>query len=381
MAFADKALTRNQRAPPAASTRSALPAPFYGAILTLANDDPTIRDALDQLSGEVHASANGVLIDDSHFVRDAATARIRSAFGTVGAEGVPVFAYGADGKHAALAPADTRRIAAWAMGFGAWGNRDGDGNAAAISSSTGGFLSGVDAALTDNIRLGLLTGYSYTRFDARGRASSGNSQNWHFGLYGGGQWGAFGLRAGAAYTRHDLSTARSVAFHGFADRLSTDYDAGTVQAFGELGYGIKLGGIGLEPFANLAYVNLHTDGFSEHGGTAAVTAPDMDTGVSFTTVGLHGSTDFLLAGITATARSTVGWRHAFGDTAPLATFAFAGSDPFTVAGTPIAKDAAIVEGGVDFAIASNASLGIAYEAQLAADAQQQSLKGTLNVRF
>lgn len=51
---------------------------------------------------------------------------------------------------------------------------------------------------------------------------------------------------------------------------------------------------------------------------------------------------FLRAGI------GVSWRHAFGDTTPLATHVFAGSDAFTVAGVPIARDAAVIEAGLDF---------------------------------
>src|SRR5699024_3392438 len=115
-------------------------------------------------------------------------------------------------------------------------------------------------------RLGVLAGYSRSDFDADVRASAGSSDNYHLGLYGGRQWGALGLRFGGAYTWHDIETARAVAFPGFTDSLSTDHDAGTAQAFGELGYAIERGDFTFEPFANLAYVNLHVDGFTEQGG-------------------------------------------------------------------------------------------------------------------
>ncbi len=39
-----------------------------------------------------------------------------------------------------------------------------------------------------------------------------------------------------------------------------------------------------------------------------------------------------------TARGSLGWRHAFGDTAPTTTLAFAGGSPFSIAGAPIAEE-------------------------------------------
>ncbi|TPM26815.1 autotransporter outer membrane beta-barrel domain-containing protein, partial [Mesorhizobium sp. B2-2-2] len=336
-------------------------------------------NAFDQLSGEVHASVKSVLIDDSHFVRDAATDRIRSAFAAVGSEITPVLAYGEDGNR--LAAADTPGTAAWGRAFGAWTDLDGDGNAAALSASTGGFLTGIDAGLGDNWRAGVMGGYSHTSFDVGGRASSGDSTNWHLGLYGGGQWGALGVRAGAAYTWHDIETARSVAFPGFADSLSGDYSAGTAQVFGEVAYDIKAGAIGLEPFANLAYVNLHTDGFTEKGGAAALTSASSDTDVTFTTLGLRASTSLTLGTVEATARGMLGWLHAYGDTAPLSSFGFAGSDAFSIAGIPIAKDAAFVEAGLDLNLSPNTTLGIAYQGQFAGGANQNGFNATFKVQF
>lgn len=355
--------------------------PIYDAIIGLSADQAT--SAFDQLSGEAHASLKGVLIDDSHFVRDVATDRIRAAFGAVGADTTPVLAYGEDGN--VLAPADTLAPAAWGRAFGAWTDLDGDGNTASLSSSTGGFLTGIDAALSQNWRLGILAGYSHTTFDIDDRYSSGSSQNWHLGLYGGGQWevagGTLGLRGGAAYTWHDIETARSVAFPGFSNSLKGDYGAGTAQVFGEIAYDIKTGSIGLEPFANLAYVNLNTDAFTEKSGAAALSSASTDTDVTFASLGLRASTGFTIGNVEATARGMLGWRHAYGDTTPLSTFAFAGSDPFSIAGIPIAKDAALIEAGLDLTITPDATIGLSYQGQLASGAKQNGFNATLNVKF
>ncbi|WP_248313558.1 autotransporter domain-containing protein [Bosea sp. F3-2] len=250
-----------------------------------------------------------------------------------------------------------------------------------MTRSTGGFLVGADAALFDAMRFGVIAGYSRSAFDLNARLSSGESDNYHLGLYGGGQWGALGLRTGASYTWHDVSTRRTVAFAGFGNGLKSDYDAGTAQVFGELGYRVDLGRVALEPFAGLAYVNLHTDGFNETGGAAALSARSDDTSLGYSTLGLRASTSFGLQGMDLTLRGGLAWRHAFGDVDPEATLAFAGSSSFTVAGLPIAKNAALVEAGLDLVISQSATLGVSYTGQLAEDAQDHAFKGVLAVRF
>jgi outer membrane autotransporter protein len=281
----------------------------------------------------------------------------------------------------ALVPADTANLRAWGSAFGSWGSFDGNSNAAELSRSVGGFLTGIDGLVAENVRLGIMTGYSHDSFHVDGRGSSGQSDNYHLGVYGGTQIGALGLRAGAAYTWHDLSTGRSVAFPGFADSLTADYHAGTFQAFGEAGYRIDTMVASFEPFANLAYVNLHTDGFTEKGGAAALHADGQTTDTTFTTLGIRASTALDLGGMRATARGMVGWRHADGDTTPFATLAFPGGAAFSVAGVSIAKDAAILEAGLDFAVSRNATLGISYTGQGGSGITQNGFKADFAVKF
>src|SRR3546814_5669968 len=92
-----------------------------------------------------------------------------------------------------------------------------------------------------------MAGYSHTTFTASDRASSGQSDNYHLGVYGATQWGKLALRTGAAYTWYDIHTERTVSMPGLDDHLSADNNAGAVQAFGELGYGIDLSDTRVEP--------------------------------------------------------------------------------------------------------------------------------------
>jgi outer membrane autotransporter protein len=352
-------------------------------ILNLPSTDG-VPQILDQLSGEIHASAQTALMEDSRFARDAATDRIREAFCSPGARTTT----GNGAKGAASAshmPADcagnTDHATSWTQAIGSWGHTDGDANAATIDRSIGGFFAGVDVPVSDSWRVGALAGYTRTNFNVDARNASGSSDDYHIGLYGGTQAGPLGIRAGAIYSWHDISTRRSVAFPGFSDSLDADYHAGTTQIFGDLGYRIDAGAVAFEPFANLAYVDLHTNGFDEKGADAALGGRSASMDTTFTTVGVRGSTAFTLGGIDLSANSSIGWRHAMGDVTPSSTLAFGGGDTFGVAGVPVAKDAAIAEVGLDMRIAPNATLGFSYNGQFGSHANDQGVRGTLQVKF
>ncbi|MGO4287332.1 autotransporter outer membrane beta-barrel domain-containing protein [Bosea sp. TAB14] len=377
--FASVGWTRNQIATAVGTESLGTGHVIYNAVVNIATEAQA-RAAFDQLSGEVHASAKGVMIEDSRFVREAAIDRLRSAFDGASMASAPVTTY-VDGK-SVLAPATTDRFAVWGRGFGSWGSMKGDGNAATIQRDLGGFFIGADALVAESWRLGVTGGYSRSSFKVDGRSASGSSDNYHVGLYGGTNWGNLAFRSGLAYTWHEVSTSRTVAFSGFGDALKGDYSAGTAQAFGELGYRIKVGQAVFEPFANLAYVNLDTNGFTEAGGVAALTSKGSNTGVTFSTLGLRASTDFTLGnGVGMTARGMIGWRHAYGETTPISAMSFSGGSAFGIAGVPIARDAAVVDVGLDLNLTANAMLGLSYGGQFGSGLTDQTLRGNLNVRF
>ncbi|MBT1158020.1 autotransporter-associated beta strand repeat-containing protein [Aminobacter anthyllidis] len=376
--FTDIAATRNQFAAGGAADRLGNKHAIYKAIVNL--DKDAARKAFDALSGEVHASVGGMLVEDSRFLASAANDRIRAAFGDIGtAAALPVMAYGPDGP--VIAEATTERMAFWGQAYGSWGKTGSDGNAAAFSRTTGGFIGGLDAGIGDSVRIGAFAGYSNGSFNAHDRASSGDSSAYHAGVFAGGQWEAFSLRAGAAYSWTDIETSRTVAFANFNDKLTASYDAGTTQVFGEASYRLQQGDAIVEPFAALAYINVKTDGFTEKGGQAALTASTSTTETTFATLGVRASTEIAIRGMDAKLHGMVGWRHTFGDVTPLASVAFKSGGAFTVAGAPIAKDTAIVEAGLDLTLTPDATLGVTYAGQFGSGAVDQSFRANLGVSF
>ncbi|WP_322418332.1 autotransporter outer membrane beta-barrel domain-containing protein [Mesorhizobium huakuii] len=331
------------------------------------------------LSGEIHADINGALVEDSRFARDAANSRIRSAFDAVSAPVLTTASIDTDGAHAA--PANADGIVIWSQALAMTGDANGSGDAAAFGRNTAGFIGGADAPV-GSWRVGVLGGYSHSRFDVPDRASSGSSDNYNLGLYAGTQMGQFGFRAGAIYGWHDIETRRNVVFPAFSEQLSADYNAATAQAFSELAYRFDIGRNAFEPFANLAYVHLNTDGFAETGGaTSALAAQKTTTENTFSTFGVRASTQFD-AGTTKTAlHGMLGWQHAYGDVDPASNLAFNTGASFAISGVPIARDALAIEAGLDVSLSSNATLGASYSGQIAKDAQGHAFKVSFDLKL
>ncbi|WP_162240927.1 autotransporter domain-containing protein [Bradyrhizobium tropiciagri] len=394
--FASAAQTRNQIAT-GAGLDGLGRGPAFNA-LAFSTTPAQARFAFDQLSGELHASAAGAMLDESRDVRDAVIGRLRhlSAARTdrlrrspasvlsVAIDGSGALAYAAEPAFKAapkFLPQESV-MTAWAQAVGDWGHTGSDGNAAALRRETGGVISGVDATFDARWRAGFAGGYTQSLLHVDDRRSAATINNYHLALYGGGQLDAWALRGGAAFTAHSIDTDRAIMFPGFFDAAKASYDAHTAQVFGEIGRGFALGRVALEPFAGLAYVHLDTGHFTETG-SAALSGGGGALATAFTTLGLRGEGAVALAdGKPLTVRGTFGWRHAFGDVRPETLLAFSGGGtPFTVAGVPIARDALLVEAGLGFNLAHNASVGLIYSGQLARDSHDHTAKGEINWKF
>ncbi len=333
----------------------------YDAVIQLADDPSLIRDTFDALSGEVHASVASSLIEDSRFVREAAQDRVRSAF------------------HASpgIASELSHSSDLWARGFGSWETRDSNGNAADFDRSIGGVMVGADMRSSDSL-LGVLTGYSRSDVSIGSRHSSADIESYTLGGYGGVQWQRVVLQGAAAHTSSSIATKRSVAVPGLTDRLTGDYRAGVFQAFGELGYRMPFERGVLEPFAGVANINVDRKASTESGGRAALAIQNENSDTTFTFLGTRAERRSVMRGIDAVFSGMLLWRHAFGDTDPESAHAFSDSSIFTVFGTPIARDSAVIAAGARFDFSRTTRLAVEYSGHIASGVEDHGLRITLN---
>jgi outer membrane autotransporter protein len=275
---------------------------------------------------------------------------------------------------------DAGDASVWGRAYGTHSWVGSDGNDASFETGSGGFQAGVDDWFGD-FRLGLMFNAGRTSFSSADRGASVNSNDYGLGVYGGTHWGATGFSFGATSGRHDVDSIRTVSFPGFVETLQANYAANTTQLFGEVNHAIDLGGTTLQPFGQLAYVHNTTEGFTETGGTAALSVDQANADALFTTLGLRIGGAFVLdEGMKVTAKAGAGWRHAFADDFR-STNAFGTGSDFTVTSSPIAQDALALEASLNFEVSPTVSLGLNYAGQLAGEAQDHDISAKFAVKF
>ncbi|WP_141059413.1 autotransporter domain-containing protein [Stenotrophomonas rhizophila] len=321
--------------------------------------------ALDALSGELHAATPMALVESSRYLRDAALSR------SVGAR--------APGAGNAAA------TGAWVQAIGGSGKLDGDANAARTQSNTSGLLVGADHRFAGGWQVGGLIGTGRTDSkQAQGRRARAEIDNTHLGAYVGNQWGGFGLRAGLGYTRHEVDSRRELAFAGFQDALTARYDAKTRQLFVEGAYRIGGAEAGLEPYLQLARVEVDVDGVNEQGGAAALHGNVADTRTTIGTAGVRFDRGLKTAWQQESwlhVRGGVGYRRASGDRNQVANLALAGGSGYTVSGAAIADHAVVAELGLSAWLSPRNQLELGYNGQFGSESRDHGATARWSVQF
>ena len=362
VSFVDIANTHNEKNTATGLDGLNFDNPVYSALTLL--DPGTARRALDQLSGEVHASTQTALFDSSSHIRSAVNQHL---------QGVDYGGQTAQGE-------THEGVTVWTTGWGHWDDHDGDGNASHLQSNGSGLVVGADLPL-DQTRLGVLIGRGQdsTRVDSLN--SDTNTHSTYAGFYGNSEWDAFRLRGAVIYAWQDVRGHRSISFPGFSQSANSDYDAHTAQAYLEGSYVIPLGQFTtLEPYVNLARVQVHTDGFSEQGGAADLNVNAATANQTLGTLGLRGTTTLGESGLRGYAG--IGWQHAWGDTMPNRNQRFvAGGPGFDIQGVAVASNAGVVDVGLRMPLGRNTWIDASYFGQFASHANDQSARLTLTVSF
>ncbi len=305
------------------------------------------------LSGDIHPTAGGVLLAAGQVQRDAALDRLRLVE-----------------TQSATAPRT------WGQVFGRRGRGASDGNAASYDNDGDGFFVGGDSVLDAGWTLGFLVGHEDGKLrTANARADTGS---YRLGVHAGMRRGKLGLRLGAGYGHHALSTRRNLP----QASASAHYTADDWQLFGELAYEITAGRTQLAPFAGLAFTGLRREAFSEKGGGVFnLMGRAASASVATGSLGLRASRDVVLGTSKGQWSASLAWQHAAGDLTPESRLAFAGGERFVNAGVPLARNALAVAASLRVALSPTARLGIDYAGQFAAGRREHGVGASLAVAF
>jgi len=356
--FASVGATRNQRNVAAAAEQLGAGNPVYESVLR-SDSVASAQQGFQQLSGEIYPAIGAALINDSRHLRDAVGERLRHT---------PV----------------TGESNVWVKALGAWGKTDSRSETAGYTHSIGGMLAGVDGALDEQTRIGLVAGYSDSSLSmGSGTHSSASIDSYHLGAYAGHELGNWRLSVGGAYSWHRGDVKRDLQYGEVSGKQKTKLDARSAQLFTEAAYRLNLQALALEPFANLAYVHLDSDSFHEKGDAAALERGSDRRDAVLSTLGLRALKTFNLNDHQQLDVSgSLGWQHSLSAVESEEHLAFvAGGPSFAVESSPLLRDAALVGVQASLALNKTTRVNLDYNGQLGGREKNQGVGLSLNWQF
>jgi subtilase-type serine protease len=355
--FASVGQTPNQRSVAVAVEGLGAGNSVYESLL-LSPTAASAQQAFQQLSGEIYPALSSMLINDSRQLRDAVGERLHDT--------------------------NAAQSNGWIKALGAWGRTDSSHDTAGYNTSIGGLLAGVDGALDEQTRIGLVTGYSDSSLSmGSGTHSSAKVDSYHLGAYAGHEIGAWRLSTGAAYSWHRADVKRDLQYGDVSGKQKAKVDAATTQVFGEAAYRLHLQPLALEPFANLAYVHLDTEGLTEKGDAAALKSSGDQRDAVLSTLGVRAIKTFNLSpGQSLDVSGHLGWQHSLSDIDSEQHLRFAsGGTPYSVESSALVRDAALVGVQASLALSKDVRVNLDYNGQLANREKLHGVGLSLNWQF
>ncbi|WCT72523.1 autotransporter domain-containing protein [Sphingomonas naphthae] len=322
------------------------------AAITLVPENANVRYALDQLSGEIHASARTAMVRDADLAQRSVLTHLDDGSAGMGL---------------------------WAQGIAGYGEEEGDRGAADGSRSTYGGMGGFDFEVTEGIRIGAAGGYTRDKLVVRERASRATLKTTHALGYLDAVLAGFHYSGGVGYDWVDVDTRRAPAFGGFSDVNTASYDGGVLHGFARIGAPIPAFGATIEPFASIQGYRVRTKSAQEAGGAASLGLFRRREAFAQASVGTKVETRVVGA---ISARGSAAYVHVFGQRAGEASVRFGNTNGFfPVRGTTMSSHAAAVSGAVNWALAPKARLSVSYDGLIGTTSSESTGRLTFAIGF
>ena len=278
---------------------------------------------------------------------------------------------------------------AWGGALGGLGTVGANQPVGSVTYNVGGFAAGLDRLVTDNIRVGLTTGYSTGTQWVGGFDGVGRSNTFQVGLYGSYAQDKVYADAliGYAYTWSQMW--RNIPIPGLQPRTALG-QTGANQWYGQIetGYRFDLGTTAnafVTPFARLQAYTGTQNAFTETGAQSLnLTVAQQTTNSLRSVIGaqLGGSMDLGWREKLA-MQLRLGWSHEYADTArPVsATLAGAPAMPFTTFGVSPQRDGVVLGLSANTAIAEETSVYLRYESDISGQDSAHAITAGLRMTW
>ena len=364
----------------------------YNTLLSLSHDEA--RDALDQISGEIHASDQLLTAENFELFADTLIRRTHSRLASN--RSFEPLAYATSVTNAGVvaiegvagdAPAVVQNNV-WLSPRAAKGSSSADGNVAAAEWDAAGLAGGYEVETTlwgGWAQAGFGLGLNSGTVSVPARRSVATNQSGTLGVYGSWTDGNWHLGGALAYAGGETETSRRMLFGGLDRTASASYRTQAVGGSLEAHYDYALtDDLGIAPIGTLDF------GWSRHGGATETGAGALNATIAEESrfradIGLGLGLDYALPlasdhEMTLTARAI--WQHSLGELASQQSLSLAGGGSgFDVAGSNVSRDQLVLGAGLSFAAQDNLALSLGYDGDFSAVDQSHSVQGSLKLQF
>jgi len=272
----------------------------------------------------------------------------------------------------------------WVKSYGMFGDRDSEDGVNGYRYTIYGFGMGVDYQFTENLLMGITSGFSDGQVDYYNSKDESKMKGLHLGLYG--RWASERWYANAllAYTGMEYDTDRYVDLTG--EHLSGDPDGYDLAGYVEAGLTWRnVRGWQINPMVALQWSSLSLDDYAEKGGSSALTF-DSEHYKSFKS-SLGARVTKVISekrdGVKAVWEVRGRWVHEFDDVQSTVDTAFITNPDviFKVSDSELPRDSAVFGMGLNASLNEQTVISLEYDVRLNADDKAHLLGLALQYRW
>ncbi len=307
--------------------------------LDLMPDESQVLAAFSMLNGEIYATVNPLILQELYRSQNQLAARLRN-----------------DGSRLSVCDPFGNRNAngwtGWITGFGLSGQTHFDGNASGYHVSSGGMQAVVGYGAGCDTLVGGFYDYAGMAFSQNQGAAQVDLNEWglflshtadfvHFLAIGSGGTSTYDVNRGVSFGNTAIQLPIQQTYRG-------NFDGSYGSVYGEIGLQTTSDWLTMRPFMGLGYTHLNTEGFTEDGDAFGLNVREASIDSLRSMLGLD--LNILLTSqnnLTWDFRSA--WMHDFlfgGVQQVQSGFGASSNGGFTVAGTDIGRDFAVLGTGL-----------------------------------
>jgi autotransporter-associated beta strand protein len=195
-----------------------------------------------------------------------------------------------------------------------WGNQSGVPNQVGYRAFSAGFTAGVDFWVTQNLLVGLNTGYSNTDSSIGGTGGNININTIPFNAYGAFSLNGFYVDGILGYTHNNYDMQRNIVFSTINRTATANTGGNQFQLGVDSGYDIKVGNAIFGPMLSVQYATLETQAFTESNAGALNLRVNSQSASSVQTgLGARASYKAKIGNVSVKPVVSVAWQHEYSD--------------------------------------------------------------------